>query len=177
MRFAVQLAYPSPSKGARHQKANVNNVRSARIYSRNTRSVCQLSNYPTSHNHTCNISSRRQVCCWSWTCGTCSAERRSLHASTNRLARRHCSPISFSSRSHISPRSCRSMSFLANACPTRHSHYWTTALTTIFSTCDPSCQPRTVECLHHPIFCACHPRVSGTIMPARRGCCLCCLHP
>lgn len=37
----------------------------------------KFSNNSSSHNYTCNISTWRQVCCWSWTCGTCSAERRS----------------------------------------------------------------------------------------------------
>ena len=74
MRLAIQSAYASPSKGARDQKVGIDNVRSARICAQTTRSVA---NHLAPHNHACNISAQRQVCCWSRACGTCSAERRS----------------------------------------------------------------------------------------------------
>jgi hypothetical protein len=83
-----------------------------------------------------------------------------LHASTKRLVRRHCSPISFFS---ANPHStvCLSIDVFF------YTFYWTRMLTTIFSTSDPSCQPCTAGRLHNPTFCPWPLRVLGTVMPTR----------
>ncbi len=111
--LAVQLAYPSPCKGPHHQQANVNNVRVTRLCCRTSRLVS--ANNPTLHITRAIFPLRDKFVVGLGYVGLARLSDVPLHTSTNRLARRHCSPISFSLRTHIPRCSCRSMCFCVNA--------------------------------------------------------------